>query len=307
MPRAENYALADACVLLNLVCPLSFYVGDPVIETQYECLHSSIAYKSKLSVDSDNYWLKLKRNWVHTTRLAVTLYENGYKFNNTKSTFESISTLFETWVRGIWYMHSPDGHSPPDAGPFRGRLSPRHIRSTDVNAVFVDNKQSVDENARLQRGAAFGIQTLQLNQVFQAMNCATHIPNICVQVYRNEGCLLIRPSSFALKRASGGEPPSAKSISPVQSENDAQAFGSRKAKEDCSRRQMHSWSMNNEIIFAFTSKFSAPLAAAVTTRGSSRRVESSRELLAALRSEGRCSQQEKDAECTVRNAARHAV
>ncbi|MDA9603602.1 hypothetical protein N9S30_00440, partial [bacterium] len=210
---------ADAVVLLNVCMPLEFAVGEPVIAPQYEAVHNEIAFEGKRDILDRSYWDRLRRNWNPTVDLATALHTYGSSFDHCIDVFQSIATMFEAWTRGIWYVQSLEGTSPPTSGPYSGRASPKHVRSSDVNGVWVDNRQSIDPNCRLQRGAIFGVQPLQLNQVFQAMNAATHIPGIRVQLYRNEGSLLVRPSCYALKRAQSGEKPSAKSISPVQSES----------------------------------------------------------------------------------------
>jgi len=294
---------ADACILLNICMPLSFDVGEPVLEPQYEWMHCEIAFSAILKCDITTFWNSVKRNWDNTAAFAVSLYETATNFNNKMESFQSMAELFETWTRGIWYVHSDDGVNPPKRGPFRGRASPLHVRPQDVNAVFVDNAQAVYENSRNQRGAAFGVQMLQLNQVLHAMNAATHVMGVRVQLYRNEGCLLVRPSSYALKRNPNNERPSAKSISPVQSENDSQAFGTREAKEACSARQAKAWKMNNEIIFAFSRHFSAPLDKEILKRGSSHTSEAVRQRLAQLRSEGRRARGEVCAEEEMRVCA----
>ena len=295
---------ADAIILLNLCMPLEFAVSEPVIAAQYETIHRDIAFEGRRCCSDRSYWDRLKRNWVSTTDLAIALHTCGSSFNHSVDVFKSTSVLFEAWTRGIWYVQSPDGIAAPTSGPYAGRPSPRHVRSSDVNGVWVDNHQAVDPNCRVQRGAIFGVQPLQLNQVFQAMNAAVGFQGVKVQLYRNEGSLLVRPSCYALKRAPSGEKPSAKSISPVQSENDTQAFGTRAAKEASSRRQALAWERNNEVVFAFTSMFSPPLMRSVLQRGSSELLAQARTQLAELRSQGRMSFGEIDAAKTMGVAAR---
>jgi hypothetical protein len=302
--EAVSTLCADAMILLNLCMPLDFAVGEAVIAPQYETLHNGIAFEGKRGCSDPSYWTRLKRNWNPTIDLATALHTHGSSFTHSVDAFKSIAVLFEEWTRGIWHVQSIDGVNPPTSGPYAGRASPKHVRSSDVNAVWTDNFQAVDPNCRVQRGAIFGVQPLQLNQVFQAMNAATHLPCVRVQLYRNEGSLLVRPSCYALKRAQSGEKPSAKSISPVQSENDTQAFGTRDAKEESSRRQAAAWERNNEIVFGFTSHFTPPLAKGVLRRGSSELLAEARSQLAELRAQGRMSFGEIDAEKIIKAAAR---
>ena len=295
---------ADAMILLNICMPLEFAVAEPIIELQLENIHGQIAFDGHRSCHK-SYWTRAKRNWNLTMELAIALHTKGNGFNHSESAFSSIATIFENWTRGIWFVQSPDGISAPTSGPYASRPSPNHVRSCDVNGVWVDNLQSVDENGRVQRGAIFGVQMLQLNQLLQAMSAATHVAGVKVQLFRNEGSLLVRPSSYAMKRAQNGDRPSAKSISPVQSENDTQAFGTRDSKEASSRRQALAWERNNNIIFGFTAHFTAPLSKAVLRRGSSDLLAEARTQLAELRAHGRISFGELEAQKTMQFAAKN--
>jgi len=87
-------------------------------------------------------------------------------------------------------------------------------------------------------------------------------------------------------------------------ENDTQAFGTRDAKEESSRRQARAWERNNEIVFGFTSHFTPPLAKGVLRRGSSELLAEARSQLAELRAQGRMSFGEIDAEKIIKAAAR---
>ena len=71
-----------------------------------------------------------------------------------------------------------------------------------------------------------------------------HIAGVQCQVARNEGGLSLRVSSAADILDAKGKPRSAKSISPVQTEADESAFGTREDKILGCREQRAAWDAN---------------------------------------------------------------
>ena len=79
------------------------------------------------------------------------------------------------------------------------------------------------------RGCLVGMKPFQFRQLANLM-VGAHLPKVVVQCARNEGGLTLRVSSAADIVDSDGRERSAKSISPVQTEADEAAFGSRDDK-----------------------------------------------------------------------------
>jgi hypothetical protein len=262
----------DALVLINVLAPQHFDVSEFVVLTAYS-LAPHAAFKSAartlsdvpgLSADdlaeADDYWGRLgslKHEdgfWKSTVRLVTSVRARGTTFHNTIAEMGEAALVFEKWVRSIWHLHSPDGINPPsDWSPLCECQSPSKMTSLDVMGVFVDRPDVPQLNRKRQRGALFGLDYNSMNQVFALLN-ASHLAQTVVNCARNEGSICLRPSCNALKRDDRGRKPSAKSTSATYDDNDFEASGSIKAREESAKRQGKAWSKNNELLFNLTKR-----------------------------------------------------
>ena len=128
--------------------------------------------------------------------------------------------------------------------------------------MFVGNEKRGIE----QRGALVGVKPHQLRQVC-ALAMGAFLPDVTCQVARNEGGLSLRVSSAADILDDKGQPRSAKSVSPVQTEADEQAFGSREDKLRACALQRAAWDTNTELLTALFVAVREPLPAVRRLRG----------------------------------------
>ena len=143
----------------------------------------------------------------------------------TRARYAEVRSALERSVQAAWLVASPDGTSPPPPEhPAKRGLGPRASGNRLLILCLWATKRGVR-----QRGCLVGIKPHQLRQVCaEAMGAA--LPDVLCQVRRNEGGLSLRVSSAADILDDKGNERSAKSISPVQTEADEQAFGSRDDK-----------------------------------------------------------------------------
>jgi hypothetical protein len=150
--------------------------------------------------------------------------------------------FYQVCYRAAWFMYSEDGHAPPPRpNPAAQCATPEDVRRSSFDPVFaaVGN----DFEHELPRGCLVGVKPFQLRQVYSLLMGA-HLPDVVVQLVRNEGGLLLRESARATVVESDGRPRSSKAISYVQTEGDSAAYGSRKAKVYSGHLQSTAWDAN---------------------------------------------------------------
>ena len=116
--------------------------------------------------------------------------------------------------------------------------SPDRIQRSHIDGVFVGSEDDDVE----QRGSLVGIKAHQYRQVLALMTAAGLCEDVLVQVLRNEGGLSLRISSAP--DVAGPRARTSKSISPVQVESDAAAYGSREDKIRSASLQRAAWDGN---------------------------------------------------------------
>ena len=164
----------------------------------------------------------------------------------------AVGAVVDDWIRSLWNVSRGTCGSPFSNVPCPSAVCPLHILP-----VYVDRPAAA--GGLLQRGAAFSVNSIAFDQILTLLNASLVLPveaGVRVQLARNVGGLCLRPSSCALKRDDRGRLPSLKSISPIQSESDSLAFGTRAAKED-GHRQITAWRMNNDLIRRYGRIFAA--------------------------------------------------
>ena len=273
LSTVEAVLAFDALVLLNCCAPTTFKVGERVVLRAYsrgsneaflhgckgiDDLPSESGPRHVSTVEKEEahrYWSKLRdRAWKETTELVCMLHRHACTFKNTKDDLARCAGVFEQWVRGLWKLHSQDGHSPPESwSPMHGCKSPSCVNASHVNCVFTDRSKATEESGGGQRAAVFGLSNNAPNQILSLLTAA-FLPGITVNHARNEGNICLRATCSALKRQENGALPSLKATSPVNSENDWEAFGTFAAKEAQAKRQQKAWDVNNELIFRATKR-----------------------------------------------------
>jgi len=274
---AEAALFCDFSVLVSLLYPIKFCVGDLLIpkfheKSSHACLVGKcnnagavLEFNRELVPEDMEYanmlWNRLRDvhtgPWNALCDFIICATEESCRFDLTLKDRKVISEINEQFVRSAWYMHSPNGVTPPTDGfPTAGRASPKQVAPGDAMGVYVDRPDAVEPNRRLQRGAIVGVKVGGLQQVLTLLN-ASHMrgpgaKGIRVQHALNEGGMLQRVSSCAMI-ATGR-----KGASPVGSENDEMAFGTFAAKQAQAQRQMDAWLINNELLFEATRFLTTP-------------------------------------------------
>jgi hypothetical protein len=170
----------------------------------------------------------------------------------------------ERAVRGAWLVHSPDGQTPPPQPcPAHRCAAPEKVRRPTLDPVFAC---SDDLETNPARGALVGIKPHALRQLY-ALLLGAHLPDVLVQVVRNEGSLSLRVSSAADILEQDGGWRSAKSVSATQTESDSVAFGSREAKLLGCVQQRGAWDANALLLAPIIAPVDAPRPANVRKRG----------------------------------------
>ena len=306
----------DAMVLINACAPTEFEVGKEVVFDVYARGPCAAMRDGATSVDgvgaseceilkATAYWARVRDGmWTELVELVAMLHTHASTFDNTLEALKGCASTMEKWVRSLWNLHSIDGLQPPgEWSPFAGCKSPDGLNAEHVNCVFVDRPELPNPRRRRQRGAAFGMANSGPQQLLSLLTGA-FLPSVRVNVARNEGNICLRATSNALKKGQSGEAPSLKSTSPVNSENDFEAFGSLKAKAAQARRQQDAWTTNNRLIFDVTKHVSYVKGASGCHAGSTESLEATMQTCAKMRVDKVVSNEQKNAEAEVEVAAR---
>jgi hypothetical protein len=124
--------------------------------------------------------------------------------------------------------------------------------------IFVDSMDASTGQWTDARGAVVGIKPGNFRQL-TSMMVAASLPGVDeINVCRNEGGLLLRPSSSVDILNQNGTPRSDKGISPIGIEGDTLSFGSRDAKLRNCKRQRKSWEYNLRAIMPLCTSVSTP-------------------------------------------------
>lgn len=171
----------------------------------------------------------------------------------------------ENAVRAVWLVHSTDGVSrPDDASPLCDASDLAHVSRHHLDPVFVGNS----ELGVKQRGGVVGCKPHSLRQVYALMMGAFIKDVSQVNVAVNEGGLSLRISSDpTIIDGSKGRARTEKSISPVQTEGDEMAYGSRVDKVKGAVLQKKAWDVNAMLSLGLFTAVDPPRPEAVRGRG----------------------------------------
>jgi len=267
----------DACVLLfGAMYPSSWAVGQPIVAECYAqaaALQSTACYEGEGKASLGNHLQNLgldaelvaeaRSRWSAFRRFAVghpseqCAWKGGLEplltqilqargtHDLSSDRVDALRAAFEGAVKGAWLVHSPDGTTPPhDPCPAKGCTSPGNVRRPHIDPVFAASPDC----SVLPRGCLVGCKPYQYRQILNLL-VGAFLPSCSrVQVYRNEGGLSLRVSSAADIRTKSRAHRSDKSISPVQTEADDAAYGTREAKLLGCSLQREAWNKNAELI-----------------------------------------------------------
>lgn len=272
---------ADLMVLFNGMYPMAFGVSKPHILSAYAEAVAKAHRAAKeqeaagatvqgLSLNSMNlppedvteaqsygqrfFTLVFPELWPLVQLLSVMQGRYNMRVEET----HEMSKRLERAVRAAWYLHSPDGELPPPLGhPLAGVAGPDQVNCKHVAPRVVDREQG-DDTWEKARGGLVGMMPGGYRQLLSMLVAASTM-DVAVQVHRNYGGLLLRPSAAPDIMTKEGKPRSEKAISPLGVEGDQWAWGTRAGKLRNCRRQRKAWKSNLLAILPLCVTVSKPL------------------------------------------------
>lgn len=267
---SQDFALAaDTMVLLSAaVYPLSLAVGEPTVPEVYVAAHRLVRGSEReigQPIESQ-LWASMTRNieasWPALEAVMVRLLRDDGRCDSTLEELGEVKRLMDDVLRGAWKVASPDGVSPPAAPhPMSSAGRSGDVTSEQLLPIFVDKYNEDSKTWTLQRGAPIGCKPGAFRQLLALLIGSGSIElqsPLTVQVWRNEGGLVLRPSSAADILNAQGKPRSDKATSPVMVDGDAPSFGTREAKLRCCVRQREAWKQNLRLIMPLCVNVSPP-------------------------------------------------
>ena len=257
---------ADALLLLNAMYPSSVLVGSRAIDAGVakavphaqrllETRKRFIGLESALSkVEMSGlrrFWAAFCRSdpvrcaWTSGVAPALTLIitHNG-SHKTSLETIAQFRSALDTATRAVWLLHSEDGIArPPLDSPLHDASSPASVSTHHTSPVFVDDHF----NGLRQRSSVVGLKPHSYRQVL-SLAMGARLDGVECQVVINEGGLSLRMSSDATILDHLGQPRTSKACSPVQTEGDEAAFGTREEKIAGCRLQKSAYDLNAQII-----------------------------------------------------------
>tara|TARA_B100001109_G_scaffold114703_1_gene93497 strand:- start:1143 stop:5012 length:3870 start_codon:yes stop_codon:yes gene_type:complete len=257
---------ADALLLLNTMYPSSVLVGSHAIDAG---VAKAVPHVQRLLAANRKAVLLeraltkcemegLRRFWAAFCRedpircawtngvapmLALILAHNG-SHNTSLEVIAQFRSALDAAARAAWLVHSPDGVArPPAASPLHDAASPAAVATHHLNPVFVEDHF----DGLKQRSSVIGLKPHSYRQVL-SLSMGAHIDGVECQVALNEGGLSLRLSSDATILDSRGKERTSKACSPVQTEGDEAAFGTREEKIEGSKLQKTAYDVNAILI-----------------------------------------------------------
>lgn len=286
----------DACVLLfGAMYPCSWAVGQPIVPECYAqaaAVQSTGCYEAEEPAYAGSHLQNLgldavlvaeaRSRWSAFRRFAVgypveqCAWKGGLEplltqillgrgtHDLSSDRCSALRVALEGAVKGAWLVHSPDGTTPPpDPCPAKECASPAKVRRPHVDPLFAASPDC----SVMPRGCLVGCKPYQYRQILNLL-VGAFLPSCKrVQVYRNEGGLSLRVSSAADIRTRWKAHRSDKSISPVQTEADDAAYGTREAKLLGCALQREAWNKNAELMEPLITAINPPPSAEVLTSG----------------------------------------
>ncbi len=278
-PRDREQACygAHAIVLLCCMYPVTWSIGADMIPAVWaRVCASAIAFEpttwtAEETAAADQWRARLldpaTGAFVHLAPLLATLHDQDGSHSVSEERVALVRTQLVDAVRAAWFLHSADGVAPPAPPcPAHAAKTHAHVRRPHIDPVFVGDAAS----GVGARGCLVGMKPFQYRQVLNLVLGAATIharERVCIQVARNEGGLCLRVSSACDILTQDGTQRTDKAVSPVQTEADEAAFGSREDKLRGCRLQREAWDRNAELLAPVLAVCDFPLPAEQRRRG----------------------------------------
>ena len=257
---------ADALLLLNVMYPSNTRVGScaispgvakaaPHVQKLLEldrrpaCLESVLSKREM--ADTRRFWSAFCRSepsrcaWTSgAAPLLILILSQDGSHKVSLEVVAQFRSALEAAARAVWLVHSDDGAARPSPdSPLHDAVSTGHVAAHHISPVFVEDHADCLQ----QRGSVIGLKPHSYRQVL-SLAMGAHIEGVECQVALNEGGLSLRLSSDATILDSRGKERTSKATSPVQTEGDEAAFGTRSEKIHGSKLQKAAWDVNARLI-----------------------------------------------------------
>lgn len=276
---------ADALLLLNSMYPSQTLVGslalDPgvakatpyvqqlaALDRRPACLERALSKGEMAGVRC--FWAAFCRSepsrcaWTSGVAPFLTLVlSHGGSHKTSLEVVAQFRSALDAAARAVWLVHSRDGACrPPSASPLRDAASPAGVATHHTSPVFVADHF----DATKQRSSVIGLKPHSYRQVL-SLAMGAHIDGVECQAALNEGGLSLRLSSDATILNAHGKERTSKATSPVQTEGDEAAFGTRDEKIEGSKLQKSAWDINAKLIAPLCRAVDPPRAPEKASRG----------------------------------------
>ena len=204
-------ACADALLMLNMMYPQTFGVGEDMIlpcwaqavpalhkklqeqhdagEEQVGAVFGDLGLDDKLVEQGRAWWKAFVRDgsgvWRHGSlgTLLSLLDKHDGSHDVSTERYAEVRDALERSVQAAWLVASPDGVArPPVEHPASEASEPKKVRRPIIDPVFV----GCEKRGVVQRGCLVGIKPHQLRQMC-ALAMGAALPGVSCQVCRNEG------------------------------------------------------------------------------------------------------------------------
>lgn len=257
---------ADALLLLNSMYPSETLVGSPAIDPgvakaapyvqqlaaldrRPACLERALSKSEMAGVRS--FWAAFCRSepsrcaWTSGVAPLLTLVlAHGGSHKTSLEVVAQFRSALDAAARAVWLVHSEDGVArPPPGSPLHDAASPAGVATHHTSPVFVEDQH----DGLKQRSSVVGLKPHTYRQVL-SLAMGARIDGVECQAALNEGGLSLRLSSDATILDARGKERTSKATSPVQTEGDEAAFGTRDEKIEGSKLQKSAWDANAKLI-----------------------------------------------------------
>ena len=277
---------ADFLVLLNVLYPTTLEVGDFALLSAFEkaapACQQALDTGRALCLDlvpgiqevdrkyARLFWSAFCREdaskcaWKRGLKpLLDLILEHDGSHRTPPKTVARFKRSLEDAVKAVWLVHSPDGtERPPSYHPCSTASCFEKVARQQIDPAFVG---SVKDGTK-QRGCAVGLKPHSYRQVLAELMGAA-IPDVLANVAINEGGMALRVSSDPTILDKKGKERTEKSISPVQTEGDERAYGTRKDKIAGAVAQKNAWDANALIMTPLFTTIEPPRHPLVRSRG----------------------------------------
>ena len=261
--------VADALLLLNTMFPSSHEISKNILLSAFAsgipALHRHVRNQETTCCPPLSFFVQdedlnqarsfvesLIKAWPALSALLLALHKNDGKhvFRESRPEFRR---LFEEAVQSSFYFQIDESGEVPYGNPAYGAKSPADVRRCALDPVIVGVE---DENEEA-RGGLIGVKPFQARQI-ATLALGAAIEGVEIQAARNEGGLALRVSSAADVLDASGQERTAKSISPLQMDNDVRQFGTREEKKVTCKLQRLAWDKNILLLAPVFAEVSIP-------------------------------------------------